>query len=107
MQQKLTGDPGADFRKEAYTYIAGSLTNIDFTGPPARRAVHRAPRHRRHRARQPKAELKLHVAIDRVKDPQLIPQDKPWTIEIYKRARRRVPQPQPVQQRHRDLQPSA
>ena len=41
-QQKLTGDPGADFRQEAYTYIAGSLDNFDFTGPGAGRAVHRA-----------------------------------------------------------------
>ncbi|HEX3344846.1 MAG TPA: hypothetical protein VHS09_09755, partial [Polyangiaceae bacterium] len=32
-QQKLTGDPGADFRSEAYTYIAGSLDEFDFTGP--------------------------------------------------------------------------
>ena len=30
------------------------------------------------------AEQKLHVAIDRVKDPPLIPQDKPWTIEVYR-----------------------
>src|SRR5205807_5428805 len=30
------------------------------------------------------AEQKLHIAIDRVRDPNLIPQDKPWTIEIYK-----------------------
>src|SRR5690606_26034221 len=32
-QEKLTGNPGADFRAEAYAYIAGSLTYIDFTGP--------------------------------------------------------------------------
>ena len=30
------------------------------------------------------SEQKLHVAIDRVKDPSIVPQDKPWTIEIYK-----------------------
>ena len=28
--------------------------------------------------------MKLHVAIDRVRDPSLIPQDKPWTIKIYR-----------------------
>ncbi len=32
-QEKATGDPGADFRAEAYTYIAGSLTYLDFVGP--------------------------------------------------------------------------
>ncbi|MGP8204868.1 MAG: hypothetical protein ACLQVK_02225, partial [Acidimicrobiales bacterium] len=32
-QQRLTGDPGADFRQEAYTYIAGSLDNFDLVGP--------------------------------------------------------------------------
>ena len=31
--EKQTGDPGADFRKEAFDYIAGSLTYLDFTGP--------------------------------------------------------------------------
>ena len=30
------------------------------------------------------AEQKMHVAIDRVQDPKLIPQDKKWTFEIYK-----------------------
>ena len=33
-QEAKTGDPGADFRSEAYTYIAGSLTYVDFEGPP-------------------------------------------------------------------------
>ncbi|MBK6690933.1 MAG: hypothetical protein IPG50_01785 [Myxococcales bacterium] len=49
-QQKLTGDPGADFRNEAYTYIAGSLTVIDFKGPRPGGPVHPAARHHRHRA---------------------------------------------------------
>ena len=31
-----------------------------------------------------KAEVKLHVAIDRVRDPAIIPQDKKWTINIYR-----------------------
>ncbi len=49
-QEKLTGDPGADFRQEAYTYIAGSLDNFDFVGPAPRGAVHRPARHPRHGA---------------------------------------------------------
>lgn len=83
-QEKLTGDPGADFRAEAYTYIAGSLTYLDFVGPgPDEPYVPRNdvldvetdPR---------MAEQKMRIAIDRVQDPKLIPQDQKWTVEIYK-----------------------
>ncbi len=83
-QQKLTGDPGADFRGEAYTYIAGSLTNIDFQGPGPDEPFIQRPDIVDVEPKPEVAEQKLHVAIDRVKDPNLIPQDKPWTIEIYK-----------------------
>lgn len=83
-QQALTGDPGADFRNEAYTYIAGSLTNVDFTGPGAEEPYIQRPDIVDLEPRQDVAEKKLHVAIERVKDPQIIPQDKPWTIDIYK-----------------------
>jgi tetratricopeptide (TPR) repeat protein len=83
-QQKLTGDPGADFRGEAYTYIAGSLTNIDFKGPEPNEPYIARPDIIDTEPRPDVAEQKLHVAIDRVKEPSLIPQDKPWTIEIYK-----------------------
>ncbi len=83
-QEKLTGDPGADFRQEAYTYIAGSLDNSDFIGPgPDEPYITRADI--LDTAKSPaEAEAKLHIAIDRVQDPRLVPQDKPWTIEIYK-----------------------
>lgn len=83
-QQKLTGDSGADFRGEAYTYIAGSLTNIDFKGPEEWEPYIMRPDILDTEPRPDVAEKKLHVAIDRVKDDKLIPQDKPWTIEIYK-----------------------
>jgi tetratricopeptide (TPR) repeat protein len=83
-QQKLTGDPGADFRSEAYTYIAGSLTNLDFVGPAADEPFIQRPDILDTEPKPDVAEKKLHVAIDRVRDPSLIPQDKPWTIEIYK-----------------------
>ncbi len=83
-QEKLTGDPGADFRQEAFTYIAGSLDQYDFAGPaPTEPYVNRPDI--LDTAKSPaEAEAKLRVAIDRVQDPKLIPQDKPWTIEIYK-----------------------
>ncbi|WP_437275693.1 hypothetical protein WME90_31190 [Sorangium sp. So ce375] len=83
-QEKLTGDPGADFRAEAYTYIAGSLTYLDFVGPGPEEPyiprndvldVETDPR---------MAEQKMRIAIERVQDPKLIPQDQKWTVEIYK-----------------------
>ncbi len=82
-QQRLTGDPGADFRGEAYTYIAGSLTNLDFKGPGPEDPFIPRPDIAETEPRPEVAERKLRVAIDRVQDPALIPQDKPWTIEIY------------------------
>jgi tetratricopeptide (TPR) repeat protein len=83
-QQKLTGDPGADFRQEAYTYIAGSLDNFDFVGPGPEEPYVARP-DVLDTARSPAdAEVKLRIAIERVQDARLIPQDKPWTIEIYK-----------------------
>ena len=83
-QEKLTGDPGSDFRAEAYTYIAGSLTYLDFEGPDGSEPyiprndvldVETDPK---------KAEQKMRIAIDRVQDPTLIPQDQKWTVDIYK-----------------------
>ena len=83
-QEKATGDPGTDFRAEAYTYIAGSLTYLDFAGPSpddpfiARNDVLDTE------SNPMVAEQKMHVAVDRVQDPKLIPQDKKWSYEIYK-----------------------
>lgn len=83
-QEKLTGDPGADFRAEAYTYIAGSLTYLDFTGPGADEPY--IPRNDvLDLESDPRiAEQKMRVAIDRVQDDNLIPQKEKWTVEIYK-----------------------
>jgi tetratricopeptide (TPR) repeat protein len=83
-QQKLTGDPGADFRQEAFTYIAGSLDNYDFAGPRAEDPFVARPDILDTAKSPAEAEAKLHIAIERVQDPRLIPQDRPWTIEIYK-----------------------
>jgi hypothetical protein len=83
-QQKLTGDPGADFRQEAYTYIAGSLVYFDFTGPGPDEPYIARPDVLDTAKSPAEGETKLRVAIDRVQNPQLVPQDKPWTIEIYK-----------------------
>jgi tetratricopeptide (TPR) repeat protein len=83
-QQKLTGDPGADFRQEAFTYIAGSLDNYDFTGPRPEDPFVARPDILDTAKSPAEAEAKLHVALERVQDPRLIPQDQPWTLEIYK-----------------------
>jgi tetratricopeptide (TPR) repeat protein len=82
-QERRTGNPGADFRQEAYTYIAGSLDNLDFIGPgPDAPAIARPDI--LDTAKSPaEAEAKLRVAVDRVQDPRLVPQDAPWTIAIY------------------------
>jgi len=83
-QEKLTGDPGTDFRAEAYTYIAGSLTYLDFTGPAADEPfiprndvldVETDPR---------VAEQKMRIGIERVQNDKLIPQGEKWTVDVYK-----------------------
>jgi tetratricopeptide (TPR) repeat protein len=83
-QEKLTGDPGADFRNEAYTYIAGSLDNFDFVGPAPEDPYITRPDVLDTAKSPAEAEAKLRIAIERLQNPQLIPQDKRWTIEIYK-----------------------
>ena len=83
-QEEKTGDPGADFRAEAYTYIAGSLTYVDFSGPPPGDPY--IPRNDVLDLETDPlvAEEKMAIAIERVQDPELIPQDEKWTVEIYK-----------------------
>ncbi len=83
-QEAKTGDPGADFRSEAYTYIAGSLTYVDFDGPPPE--VPYIPRNDVLDTETDPvlAEQKMAIAITRVQDPTLVPQDQKWTVEIYK-----------------------
>ena len=83
-REKETGDPGTDFRSEAFTYIAASLTYLDFQGPgPDEPYILRSDV----LDLEPNpaiAEQKMRVAIERVQDPKLIPQDRKWTVDIYK-----------------------
>ena len=83
-QEQKTGDTGADFRNEAYTYVAGSLTYSDIDGPPGEHPY--IPRNDVLDTELDPlvAEQKMEIAIRRVQDPTLIPQDKKWTVEIYK-----------------------
>jgi tetratricopeptide (TPR) repeat protein len=79
-----TGNAGADFRNEAYAYIAGSVTYLDFKGPPSGDPF--IPRNDVFDLYNDPAQIEeaMHPAIERIQDPNLIPQDKKWTIEIYK-----------------------
>lgn len=83
-QEAKTGDPGADFRQEAFTYIAGSLTYVDFEGPPPEHPYIPRSDVLDTEPDPVRAEEKMAIAITRVQDPHLIPQDKKWTVEIYK-----------------------
>lgn len=83
-QEAKTGDPGADFRQEAFTYIAGSLTYVDFDGPPPEHPYIPRSDVLDTEPDPVRAEEKMAIAIQRVQDPKLIPQDKKWTVEIYK-----------------------
>jgi tetratricopeptide (TPR) repeat protein len=81
---KERGDPGVDFQTEAFQWIAGSLANLDFVGPGPNEPFMQRPDITDTDPDPVKAEPKLHVAIDRLHDPSLIPQDRTWTIEIYR-----------------------
>jgi hypothetical protein len=83
-QEAKTGDPGADFRAEAYTYIAGALTYLDFAGPAPGEPF--APRMDvLDTETDPRAaEQKMRVAIARVQDPRLVPQDQTWSSAVYR-----------------------
>ena len=83
MEQR-TGDPGADFRAEAYTYIAGSLTYVDFAGPGPEEPFIPRSDVLDLESDPTIIEEKMKIAIERVQDPNLIPQDKPWTFQVYK-----------------------
>lgn len=82
-QEKETGDQGVDFRSEAYTYIAGSLTYTDFDGPPPNHPFIPRSDIFDEETDPLVAEERLLVAIERVQNPNLIPQDEEWTVDIY------------------------
>jgi hypothetical protein len=83
-QEVETGDPGADFRTEAYTYIAGSLTYVDFEGPHENEPSIARSDVLDTEMDPVRAEEKMAIAIARVQDPQIVPQNQKWTAEIYK-----------------------
>ena len=85
---RSTGDTGVgDFRSEAYTYIAGSLTNVDFEGPEEWEPYIQRPDIVDTEPKPEVAEKKLHVAIDRVKDPSSSPRTRPGRSRSTRRSR--------------------
>jgi hypothetical protein len=83
-REAQTGDPGSDFRAEAFQYIAGSLATADFKGPDVRDPFIPRPDIIDIETNPTKIEAALRTSVDRLRDPALIPQDRPWTAEIYK-----------------------
>ena len=83
-REKETGNAGADFRKEAYAYIAGSITYQDFDGPGAGDPY--LARNDVFDLYSDPAQIEeaMRQAIKRVQDASLIPQKKQWTVQIYK-----------------------
>ena len=83
--QKRTGDTGADFRSEAYTYIAGSVTYLDFVGGAADEPfIPRQDAIDLYGNEPAVMEEKMRVALQRVQDPALVPQDQNWSVNVYK-----------------------
>lgn len=70
-------------RARAVHLIALSLTHADFVGPPP--ADPQSPRNDTLDVEEdPRAiEKTLRVALDRARDPKIVPQDRPWTPAVY------------------------
>lgn len=83
--EKTTGDPGTDFRKEASDYIAGSVTFIDFVGPAEDEPfIVRPDVVLDSGLTVSEQEKKMRVGLDRLQDEKLIPQDRKWSITVYR-----------------------
>lgn len=84
-QAKKKGGSSGDeqMKQDAFDYIASSLTYLDMEGPgPDEPFIERDDIFGQFSGKQ--LEAKLEVALDRVQDPKLVPQDKAWTPKIYK-----------------------
>jgi hypothetical protein len=82
-QQRLTGDEGTDFRTEAYGYVAAALTYQDFEGPTPDQPYLDRGDALDSETNPLVAEKRMAIAVDRVQDSSLIPQDQPWSAQIY------------------------
>ncbi|MFI5298006.1 MAG: hypothetical protein ACHREM_07905 [Polyangiales bacterium] len=77
-----TGDQ--QMRDDAFTYIASALTFLDMEGPGPNEAYLNSREDDFSKYSGAQLEEKLEIAIDRVQTPTIVPQDKPWTIKVYK-----------------------
>ncbi len=87
-----TGTSGAAphaLDEAAFAGIAEALVNADFEGPRADAPFVARP-HALDTLAPDKAESALRVAIQRVKDPNVLPQDRAWTPRVYMRLAQRL-----------------
>lgn len=81
--KKGAGSGDEQMKQDAFDYIASSLTYLDMEGPgPDEPFIERDDIFGQFSGKQ--LEAKLEIALDRVQDPKIVPQDKPWTPKIYK-----------------------
>jgi outer membrane protein assembly factor BamD (BamD/ComL family) len=83
-KEKKGGPAGdAQMRQDAYDYVASALTYLDMEGPgPDEPFIERDDVFGQFSGKA--LEAKLEVALDRVQDPKMVPQDRIWTSKIYK-----------------------
>lgn len=82
-EKKGASSGDQQMREDAFNYIASSLTYLDMEGPgPDDPYIERDDIFGQFSGKQ--LEQKLEIAIDRVQDPKIVPQDKPWTPKVYK-----------------------
>ena len=82
-EEAKTGDRAADFRKEATRLVAAALVTDRFAGPAGDAPFIEGDDIVGRGLTAPALAKALRVAVSRVVDPKIIPQDKPWTIQIY------------------------
>ncbi len=79
----LRANAGEDYAHEATTYIAGSLTEVDFVGPREDQPFAVRPDVLDTEKDPDKAEAKMAVGLSRVQDKKVVPQGEPWTSAVY------------------------
>jgi hypothetical protein len=73
----------AQMRQDAYDYVASALTYDDRKGPaPEEPFIERDDIFGKYGGKE--LEAKLEPAVTDIQRPEIVPQDKPWTIKVYK-----------------------
>ncbi len=79
----LRANAGEDYAREATTYIAASLTEVDFVGPREDEPFTVRPDVLDTEKDPDKAEAKMAVGLSRVQEKKIVPQGEPWTSAVY------------------------